>query len=142
MFLSEDNYIERIHSFTLQDWKPLLELIPIIETTEKFCEMDEIVKSEDGVLIVPYEQEHAVISLSREITYQIPIIIDFIWTSWDEGRVIVSDENFEFDSIYIPNLCKLITAFVRNDRFCEGALIDVFDSGQMLKILKSIEMQL
>ncbi len=71
-----------------------------------------------------------------------PIIISFDWGSWDEGRKIIADVNFNFDTIDIPEKCKLITAIVRNDRFCEGTLIAAFESGFMLKLLKSIKKQL
>jgi len=67
------------------------------------------------------------------------MIISFDWGSWDEGRKIASDENFDFDTTDLLTKCKLITAIVRNDRFCEGALVSAFESGLILKILKSIE---
>jgi hypothetical protein len=37
--------------------------------------------------------------------------------------------------------CKLITAIVRNDRFCDGALIQAFECGLMLRIIKTIKKQ-
>ncbi len=55
---------------------------------------------------------------------------------------MANDKNFDFDSVDIPTKCKLITAIVRNDRFCEGALVSAFESGLILKILKSIKRQL
>jgi hypothetical protein len=36
MLLNENNYKEQIHAFTQQDWKPLIELIPKVESTSKF----------------------------------------------------------------------------------------------------------
>jgi hypothetical protein len=55
---------------------------------------------------------------------------------------MVSDENFDYDSIDIPTKCKIITAIVRNDRFCSGRLIEAFESGMMLRVLKSIKREL
>lgn len=52
------------------------------------------------------------------------------------------NEGFDFDTIDLPTTCKLITAIVRNDRFCEGALDSAFESGFMLRILKSMEKQI
>jgi len=57
---------------------------------------------------------------------------------------MLNDKNFDFDSVDLVTKCKLITAIVRNDRFCEGALADTdladtFESGLILKILKSIQ---
>ena len=71
-----------------------------------------------------------------------PIMISFDWQSWVEGEKIANDETFDFDEIDILTKCKLITALVRNNRFCEGYLVGVFESGMVLKILKSIEKQI
>lgn len=40
MRVNEDNYIETIKSFSEIDWLPLLDLIPEIETTLTFGEMN------------------------------------------------------------------------------------------------------
>jgi hypothetical protein len=71
-----------------------------------------------------------------------PIVIKFNWPEWEEGRRIANDANFDYDTIDIPTKCKLITAIVRNDRFNDGALIMAFESGWILKVLRSIERQL
>ena len=141
MRLTEENYREKIQSYTAFDWKPLLELIPQIEETVDFGIWDEV-KVEDGVMILPHINPAEIVNRLNTIVYDIPIIIDFKWSSWDEGRKMLQKENFDYDSIDIPTKCKLISAIVRNDRFCEGALVDAFESGQILKILKSIERQI
>jgi len=99
-------------------------------------------KDENGVTIMPYWNENVIVSQFQEIVYNMPIIINFDWSSWEKGRKIAQDENFDFNTIDIPTKCKLITAIVRNDRFCDGALISAFESGLILKILKSIKKQL
>ena len=68
-----------------------------------------------------------------------PIIISFDWGAWEKGREIASNDDFDFDTLDLPTKCKLITAIARNDRFCEGALVSSFESGLILRILKSIE---
>ncbi|RMH64436.1 MAG: hypothetical protein D6677_04715 [Calditrichaeota bacterium] len=59
--------------------------------------------------------------------------------SWKEGTKIVSDASFDFDTLDLITKCKLITYIVRQDRFNEGFLVSQFESGLMLKILKSLE---
>ena len=71
-----------------------------------------------------------------------PIIISFDWGAWEEGRELTSNDEFDFDTLDIPEKCKLITAIVRNDRFCDGALVSAFESGLISRILKSIEKQI
>lgn len=143
MILKAENYIEKITSLTLEDWKPILELILKIEGVEQFGDSTKAMELlNKGIITIPQYDEHEVVSEFREAVYAIPIIIDFNWCEWDEGRKIARDESFDFDTIDIPTKCKLITAIVRNDRFCDGALVDAFESGLILKILKSIEKQL
>ncbi len=142
MFLNDNNYIPIINGYSKTDWNPLLDLIPEIENTNIFGEMIGEIKIENRTLIVPYCVESSLVSRFRQIVYDKTIIIDFNWGSWDEGRKMVSDKNFNFDLIDIPTKCKIITVIVRNDRFCDGALVSAFESGLILKILKSIENQL
>lgn len=141
--LTDTNYIEKIESLSVHDWKPLLDLISKIIETKEFGRIDEELDyKKTGVIhLSPYIQSE-IVTKFLETVYAIPIIIDFDWGSWDEGRKIVSDDKFDFDTIDIPTKCKIITAIVRNDRFCDGMLISSFESGMMLEVLKSIQKQL
>ncbi len=142
MFLTEENYQYKIQSYSKQDWRPLLELIPIIEKITKFSEQGQIKYTEDGVMILPHEHPHEIVDQFQYIAYDMPIIIDFDWGSWEEGRIIARDKKNNFETVDIPTKFKLITAITRSDRFCEGALVNAFKSGLILKILKSIEKQI
>jgi len=137
-----DNYIEVINSYTRQQWKPLLDLIPIIEKTKKFGEVGGGQQDENGVFTLPYSIPSEIVIRFEKIVYDIPIIIGFDWSAWDEGREIARNKDFDFDTIDIPTKCKLITAIVRNNRFCDGALVGAFESGLILRVLKSIEKEL
>lgn len=141
MILEENNYKEVIDSYNQADWKPVLNLIPRIENTPKFGVTGPVKIDDSGAIQIPHVKEDPVVREFRKAVYEIPVMISFDWSSWDEGRSIANDETFNFDSIDIPTKCKLITAIVRNDRFCEGALSNAFESGLILKILKSIQKQ-
>ena len=91
---------------------------------------------------MPYTENAEIVSGFIDVVHDIPVIISFDWGSWNEGRRIARDEKFDFNTIDIPAKCKLITAIVRNDRFYEGALVNAFESGLILRIIKSIEKQL
>ncbi len=140
--LKEHNHQEIINAYTLSDWKPLLDLIHRIERQISFSQRRDKVRSENNSIIMPLSVEAPIVDEFREIVYQIPIMIDFDWSGWDEGRKMASDENFDYDTIDIPTKCKLITVIVRKDRFCDGALAAAFQKGTILKILKSIERQI
>lgn len=132
---------EIINSYSELKWKPLLDLIPEIENTKNFGEAQVIIE-DNGIINFPFYKWDEVVSKFHKVVYDIPIMISFDWGSWDEGRMIANNEDFDFDTIDIPTKCKLISAIVRNDRFCEGALLMAFRSGFMVKILKSIKRQL
>lgn len=141
--LKEHDYLERINSYTLSDWQPLLDLIPRIESEDKFGESIGVNLTDDEETItIPQFFESGIVSEFREMVYKIPIMIDFDWPDWKEGREMASDTDFDFDSVDIPTKCKVISAIVRNDRFCDGALAGAFERGLILKVLKSIEKQL
>ena len=138
----KENYREIIESYTKSHWQPLFQLIPEIEKTttfgkERAKEEDE----EDGVLNMLGWEYAPIVLKFHEVVHSLPIIIDFHWSGWDAGRKIVGDENFDLDTISIPTKCKLITAFIRSDRFRDGALVEAFQSGIILRILKSLERQ-
>ncbi|MCF8234038.1 MAG: DUF6508 domain-containing protein [Bacteroidales bacterium] len=139
--LTEDNYYERITGLSKADWQPLLDLIPEVENASSFCTVHEGLE-EDVIYLYPTFDESDVVLRFREIVQDLPLIIDFNWGGWDEGKRMVGDENFNYDTIDIPTKCKIITAIVRNDRFCSGRLVSAFEDGLMLKVLKSIKRQL
>ncbi len=140
MVLNEKNSKDKIDHLTLKDWSPLLALIPEIENTSSFGEGPDITTDKEGVIQISFDVPRApIVSQFIEVVYAIPVIIDFDWGSWDAGRKMARDDNFNFDTTDLHTKCKLITAIVRNDRFCEGALVSAFESGLILKILKSIE---
>jgi hypothetical protein len=142
MTLNAENYTEKINAFTKQDWKPLLDLIPEIERTEEFGEYHGSEEIKEGEHTFPVWFNGELINRFLDMAYEMPIIIGFNWGAWDEGREMARNPDFDFNSIDIPTKCKLITAIVRNDRFHDGALIEAFESGLMLKILTSIRAQL
>ncbi len=140
--LQENNYIEKINSYSVEKWEPLFKLIPEIEKTSKFGELRGGEEVEKGVFQLPYYVQNDIVSNFTEIVYEMPIAINFDWGSWYEGREMLKEKDFDFDSVDIPTKCKLITAIIRSDRFCDGVLVDAFNSGIMLKILKSIKGQM
>jgi len=139
MVIDEKDCKDKIEALTLQDWKPLLALIPKIKSTLTFGEWSGGTADEEGVIQLPCCVPLPIVTQFLEVVYAIPIIISFEWVKWNEGRKIASDDNFDLDSIDLPTKCQLVTAIVRNDRFSEGALVSAFESGLVLRILNSIE---
>ena len=142
MVLSEENYRQKIFSYTREDWQPLMNLIPEIEEALSFGEKRGGKQDEDGVMQLPFVIPAYVVTQFVDIVYEMPLMVSFDWPSWEEGQKMLNDPGFDFDSIDIPTKCKLITAIIRNDRFADGTLVQAFESGLILEILKSIQRQL
>jgi hypothetical protein len=53
---------------------------------------------------------------------------------WDEGRKMLNDTHFNYDTIDIPTKCKLITMIICSNRFSDGALVSAFETGLILKL--------
>jgi len=79
-----------------------------------------------------------VLNIFINVAYIMPLVIDFDWTTWEEGPRLLSTPNVDYNKIDLLTKRKLITAILRKDRFCEGTLAHAIGSGLILKILKSI----
>lgn len=143
--LTEENYVDRINDLSEQEWAPLFELIPIIEQTKVFGTWPKNIDGKGTIespYIFPHISHSKIVDKFCSLVYQIPIVIKFDWMSWTELETFIKNKDFDFDTIDIPQKCKIITAIVRAERFCEGNIVTEFESGLILKILKSIENQI
>ena len=142
MLMDEKNYKEKISAFTDHDWQPFIKIIHKIKKSSYFGELGKLEMVEKGVYQESISTFAPIVSEFLKVVYDLPLIIIFDWRAWKEGWEILNDVNFDFDTLDIPIKCKLLTAIVRNDRFCEGALVSAFNSGLILNILKSMEKEL
>ena len=137
-FYKLDEFPAHLEKLTPEDWKPLMDLIPEIEQATVFGEIRGMEEIRPGVLTFPYCESSALVNRFVELAYDSCLVIDFDWPHWEEGRNLASGDLSEIDSLDLITLCKLMTAIIRNDRFCEGALVESFESGLTQKILRAI----
>ena len=144
-YLTEENYVAVINSHTIVDWQPLLVLIPKIQRARTFGKWISSNKG-DGTIENPYQIPHfynsKLVNQFASFAYDLPILVNFSWICWDDLHTYLKDKTFDFDTIDIPTKCKVITAIIRADRFCESATAAEFKSGLIVRILKSIQKQL
>ena len=103
-----------------------------------FIEKIEKTNIENGIFPNLYKVDERIISDFRKLFCQQNWIIGFDWISWDEGRRIARNKEFDYSTIDFETKCKLLTSIVRNDRFHDGALESSLNSGLIINILKSI----
>lgn len=139
MFLDIKNISSHLNKLSNRDWEKLFSLIPQIEETKKFIEgggLIEDVNDPNSFIITPII-EIKIVHDFQKVLAKLGLIINFDWGGWDEGRIIAKKMNFE--NLDTVTLLKLLTAFVRNNRFCDGALAARFEDRTIEKILKEIK---
>jgi len=81
---------------------------------------------------------------SREVNKFLATIIKeeftivFDWVEWREEAVKYFKEPELIDSASITTLRKLMTMFIRKERFCSGFINSVIDTGMILRILERL----
>lgn len=139
MFHTLNDIASHIKTLSENDWEKLFSLIPAIESTEKFVVGGGLIedKNDSYSFIITPVHEAKVVGDFGQIMYDLNLVIDFDWGSWDEGRILADNESFEnLDSI---TLLKLLTAFIRNNRFRDGALASRFEDKSITKILVQLK---
>lgn len=139
MYSNLKNISSHISRLSKDDWEKLYALIPEIEKTKNFIKSGGLIEDPNdpnSFIITPVIEKKIVWDLEN-ILNELDLLIAFNWSNWDEGREIASNQDFENrDTI---TLLKLISAFIRNNRFCDGALAARFEDRSIEKILKQIK---
>lgn len=133
------DFDKNIAKITREQWQQLFDLIPIISKTKIFAMDPPPIKTKEGLATWQVVQPVEVVNQFFYLVYEIGIIHMFDWGHWDEGRELLSNPKTDFNKLDIKTLCMLITAIVRNDRFCEGSLVSAFENGTILKLLKALK---
>ncbi len=137
--MEQESISVRIEKLSKDDWARLFSLIPQIESTDNFVESSGFIENkedQDNFIFSPIIEIKVVLDFEK-IMYRLGLVIPFNWSKWDEGREIVKKGNYRnLDSI---TLLKILTAFIRNNRFCDGALVGRFEDRSIEKILKELK---
>lgn len=134
----ENEITQKITAFTEQDWAELEDLYNrIINHKGSFSEIDGGKEIKRGVVQIPYTIEKPIVSEARTLFLNKHLMIGFDWPHWEEGKAMFRvDEENRFKDITLTDVIKLFIAVMRNDRFCDGAWVDLFDSGDGQRLLK------
>lgn len=139
MYNNLKNISFTVKKLSKNDWNKLFALIPKIEKTKNFIESGGIVKDpkdSESFMITPVIEKNIVWDL-ESVLNDLDLLIAFDWAKWEEGREIANKQKFENQDTI--TLLKLISAFIRNNRFCDGALAARFEDRSIEKILKQIK---
>ena len=125
-----------------KDWKMLFNMLPEIREKKRFGKLVGSKKMPDGNLSLPFWLEDEIVSRFFNAAYMLGIVKVFDWASWQEGIDILNDSEADFNGYDFDTLCKLVTLIVRGDKFCEGYLINAFETGSMTRIIEALQIKL
>ena len=84
-----------------------------------------------------YEYSPEVISFI-ETLYAASVVLDFDWPSWKPQAMRYWEQPSRLHSARLLTLRKLLTLHVRADRFVEGHLASMLESGHITAILRRV----
>ena len=122
-----------------QDWELLFNILPDIRQAKRFGRLVGSKRLPDGNMSLPFWLEDEIVSKFFNTAYLLGIVSVFDWASWKEGIDILNNPDADFNDYDLETLCKLLTFVVRCDKFCEGYLINCFETGKMALIIEAIQ---
>jgi len=128
---------KHLEDLSSDNWRKLFNYISLIRESKSFGEWEDIEEDANGVLNIPHVFPSKLVCEYTDLMYELDLVVDFDWAGWDEGREIVTNGNYEALDNF--TLIKILTAIIRNDRFCEGALVERFEDGTIEKILVELK---
>lgn len=96
-------------------------------------------KLDSGVFTLPYWQRSEIVEKTVNVISSLQLTPVFDWGAWSEGKDILFNNDFDYNTLDTITLCKLLTTLIRADRFNEGFLISCFQNGIVLKIIIALE---
>jgi len=109
----------------------VLEFLPVFEAAGyRFGEWE----TPEGQF--PYFAYSAEVSRFIQTLYAENIVIRFDWSQWQEAAKIYLDDRAALAGADLLTLRKLLTLHVRKDRFVEGHLAAMLESGHIMAILR------
>ncbi len=134
-----EDFSEHLASITPKQWEKLFIVIPEIEGTEVFGQMVESKLQPDGSYTFPYWTKAEIVSRTGDLIHdELNLLPAFDWTKWKEGSALLHSGS-DFKTLDIIIRCKLLTAIYRMDRFSEGHVVNIFEQGIMLRLLKALQ---
>ena len=118
----------------LQQIDAILKYLPLFEKQDYQC--GQWVEQEGQF---PYFSFSPEVDEFIDTLYKQDMIIPFDWRSWSEEAERYQTDPKALEAADLLTLRKLLTAHIRGDRFVEGHLASVFESGHITAILRRLK---
>lgn len=95
--------------------------------------------TEPGIVAMPFVSLGPTASSLVDVAYKHDLVLkDFDWPQWmgSTEATDLRDRDVALGEASAEQLCRLLTVCIRQNRFVEGALLDAFESGLILRIVR------
>ncbi|MBK9637728.1 MAG: hypothetical protein IPO63_07860 [Bacteroidetes bacterium] len=131
---------QHLATLTSSDWNKLFSLLPEIEQTTNFGEMEDIQYLTPDVVFAPEIDNAEIVLQFIDVAYDLGLCISFDWQEWEEGMEILNNRaKVNFNKLDAVTLCKLITTIIRKDKYSEGTLVNLFNDGTVQRIIFALK---
>jgi Family of unknown function (DUF6508) len=127
--LHPEKFIEQLQSVPASDWQELFAFFPSIEALA-------------GAAFSMNPSDARVLAVSKPLLASIAktkLIVPFAWERWEIGKKILSKDDFNYTTLDILTICKLITTIVKANRLATGVFAQSLADGSMLALLKAFK---
>lgn len=126
--------VEESTPVDLQDFEAILSYLPSFE--RQGYDFGEMIEEEGMLPWADYSGE--VMEFYRDL-YLHHFIVDFDWPSWQHVAIEYFQNPELITTADLKTIRRLFTVHIRKDRFCEGHLLSILDSGHVTKMLQRLE---
>ncbi|PIV77830.1 MAG: hypothetical protein COW54_12655 [Rhodobacteraceae bacterium CG17_big_fil_post_rev_8_21_14_2_50_63_15] len=124
----------------MTDLRALAQFLQDLESADFIPgEISEPVLRPDGIYTLPYARLSAVADALVKAAYaQGWVRSDFNWPEWagTQAATRLREDAEALSEASADDLSRLLSVCIRRDRFCEGALLEDFESGLILRIVR------
>lgn len=92
----------------------------------------------DGVVTPPYLRSSDAMSEFHRALYDHNWVVSFDWPSWQVEARRLHEAADALKKADLETIRKLLTTHIRKERFCEGHLLAVYESGHLAAILERL----
>ncbi|HMA77226.1 MAG TPA: DUF6508 domain-containing protein [Candidatus Krumholzibacteriaceae bacterium] len=116
----------------------LLSIIPLLEDyTGQWIEHH--FEKEEDVLSIGGASYAEPLMAFMHAFYESGLLISFDWTNWQEEATRIYKDPGLIERADLETIRRLLTMHIRKERFCEGHLASVCESGHIVLILKRLK---
>lgn len=122
--MTDGDFLAPVRALAATDVTELQELLSEIEALDTF--------TEPGSTWVAYVEP---VDRLMSWLYRCRLVVPFDWAAWDEGRGLGPSD---IASRPVEDAVRMLTAIIRNERFCEGAFGSALSAGIVQACLRRV----